>query len=42
MFRASLCLSSGATTTAVAAPGLLLQRGGSGAVGHGRAGPDHD
>jgi len=43
MFRASSCPSSGATTTAVAASDLLLERGGSNAVGHGRAGqPDHD
>ena len=43
MFRASSCPSSGATTTAVAASGLPLERGGSIAVGRGRAGrPDHD
>ena len=43
MFRASSCLSSGATTTAVAASGLPSVRGGSSAVGCGRAGrPDHD
>ena len=43
MFRAFSCQSSGATTTAVAASGLPLERGGSGAVGRGRAGrPDHD
>jgi len=43
MFRASACPSSGATTTAVAASGLPLERGGSSAVGRGRAGrPDHD
>ena len=43
MFRASLCPSSGATTTAVAASGLPLERGGSSAFGRGRAGrPDHD
>jgi len=43
MFRASSCPSSGATTTAVAASGLLSKRGGSSAVGRGRAGrPDHD
>ena len=42
MFRASSCPSSGATT-AVAASGLPLERGGSSAVGRGRAGrPDHD
>ena len=29
MFRASSCPSSGATTTAVAASGLPLERGGS-------------
>jgi hypothetical protein len=33
MFRASSCPSSGATTTAVAASGLPLERGGSSAVG---------
>jgi hypothetical protein len=38
MFRASSCPSSGATTTAVAASGLLSERGGSSAVGRGRAG----
>jgi hypothetical protein len=43
MFRSSLCLSSGATTTAVAASGLPLEHGDSSAVGRGRAGrPDHD
>ena len=47
MFRAYSCPSSGATTTAVAASGLPLQRDGSSAVGRGRAGrpagrPDHD
>jgi hypothetical protein len=43
MFGASSCPSSGATTTAVAASGLLLERGDSSAVGRGRAGrPDHD
>ena len=36
MFRASSCSSSGATTTAVAASGLPLKLGNSGAVGHGR------
>jgi hypothetical protein len=38
MFRASSCPSSGATTTAVAASGLLSYRGGSSAVARGRAG----
>jgi len=38
MFRASSRPSSGATTTAVAASGLPLERGGSSAVGRGRAG----
>ena len=38
MFRASSCPSSGATTTAVAASGLPSERGGSSAVGRGRAG----
>ena len=38
MFRASSCPSSGATTTAVAASGLPLERGVSSAVGRGRAG----
>ena len=43
MFRVSSCPSSGATTTAVAASGLSLERGGSSAVGRGRADrPDHD
>jgi hypothetical protein len=43
MFRASSCPSSGATTTAVAASGLPLERCGSSVVGRGRAGrPDHD
>jgi hypothetical protein len=37
MFRASSCPPSGATTTAVASSGLLLERGGSSAVGRGRA-----
>ena len=42
MFRVSSCPSSGATT-AVAASGLPLERGGSSAVGRGRAGrTDHD
>jgi hypothetical protein len=36
MFTASSCPSSGATT-AVEASGLPLERGGSGAVGRGRA-----
>jgi hypothetical protein len=40
MFRASSCPSSGATTTAVAATGVPLERGGSSAVGRGRA--NHD
>jgi hypothetical protein len=43
MFRASSCLSSGATTTAVTASGLLSELGDSSAVGRGQAGrPDHD
>jgi len=51
MFRASSRPSSGATTTAVAASGLPLERGGSSAVGRGLAArpagrpagrPDHD
>ena len=43
MFRASSCPSSGATTTAVAASGLPLERGGSSAVVRGRADrPDHE
>ena len=43
MFWASSCPSPGATTTAVAASGLLSELGDSGAVGRGRAGrPDHD
>jgi hypothetical protein len=43
MFRASSCPSSGATTTAVAASGIPLERGGSNAVGRDRVGrPDHD
>ena len=37
MFRASSCPSSGATTTAGAASGLLLELGDSSAVGRGRA-----
>jgi hypothetical protein len=43
MFRAFSRPSSGATTTAVAASGLPLERGGSNAVGRGWVGrPDHD
>jgi hypothetical protein len=43
MFRASSCLSSAATTTAVAASGLLSELGDSSAVGRGRSDrPDHD
>jgi hypothetical protein len=38
MFRASSRPSSVATTTAVAASGLPLERGGSSVVGRGRAG----
>ena len=38
MFRASSCPSSGTTTTAVAASGLLSGLGDSSAVGRGRAG----
>jgi hypothetical protein len=38
MFRASSRPSSGATTTAVAASDLPLERGDSSAVGRGRAG----
>jgi hypothetical protein len=37
MFRASSCPSSGATTRAVAASGLPLDRGDSSVVGRGRA-----
>jgi hypothetical protein len=37
MFRASLCPSSGATTTAIAASGLPSELGNSSAVGRGRA-----
>jgi len=37
MFQASSCPSSGATRTAVAASGLLLERGDGSAVGRGRA-----
>ena len=40
MFRASSRPSSGATTTAVAASGLLLERGGCSVVGRVRSGPD--
>ena len=40
MFRASSCLSSGATTTAVAASGLPSELGDISAVGRGRAAPD--
>jgi len=39
MFQASSCPSSGATTTAVAASGLLSELGDSSVVGRGRAGP---
>jgi len=43
MFRASSCPSPGATTTAVAASGLPLERSGSSAVGRGRVDrPDHE
>ena len=43
MFRVSSCPSSGTITTAVAASGLPLNRGGGSAVGSGRAGrPYHD
>ena len=38
MFRASSCLSSRGTTTAVADSGLPSELGGSSAVGRGRAG----
>ena len=38
MFRAFSCASPGATTTAVAAYGLPLERGGSSGVGRGRPG----
>jgi hypothetical protein len=38
MFRASLCPSTGAKTTAVAASGLPLELGDSSAVGPGQAG----
>jgi hypothetical protein len=43
VFWASSCPSSGATTTAVAASGLLSELGDSSAVGRGQAGrPYHD
>ena len=43
MFQATSCPSSGVTTTAVAASGLLSELGDSSAVGRGWAGwPDHD
>ena len=43
MFRAALRPSSGATTAAVAASGLLSELGESSAVGRGRVGRhDHD
>jgi hypothetical protein len=43
MFRVSSCPSSGATTTVVAASGLLSELGDSSAVGRGRADrPNHD
>jgi hypothetical protein len=43
MFRVYSSPSSEVTTTAVAASGLQSERGGSSAVGRGRAGrPDHD
>jgi hypothetical protein len=43
MFWASSCPSLGATTTAVAAPGLPSELGDSSVVGCGRSGwPDHD
>jgi hypothetical protein len=43
MFLASLCPSSGATTTAVAASGLPSELGDGSAVGRDRAArPDHD
>jgi len=38
MFRASSCLSSGATTTAVAVSGLPSELGDSSAIGRGQAG----
>jgi len=43
MFRAFSCPLSGATTTALAASGLLSELGDSSTVGRGRASrPDHD
>jgi len=42
MFRASSRPSSGATTTTVAASGLLSELGDSSAVGRGRAGSQHE
>ena len=43
MFRASSLPIIRSTTTAVAASGLPLERGGRSAIGRGRAGrPDHD
>ena len=43
MFRVSSCPSSGAYQLQLAASGLPLERGGSSAVGRGRAAlPDHD
>jgi len=43
MFRASSCLSSGATTTAVAGSGLPSELGDSSAVGRDQADrPDHN
>jgi len=43
MFQVSSCPSSGTTTSAVAASGLLSELGDSSAVGRGRAArPDHD
>jgi len=42
MFRAFSCPSLEATTTAVAASGLPLERGGSSAIGRGRAGRPAD
>jgi hypothetical protein len=39
MFRAFLCPSSGAKTTAVAASGLPSRLGDSSGVGRGRSGP---
>ena len=40
MFRASLCPSSRATTTAVVASGIQSELGNNSAVGRGRASPD--